>query len=277
MAKTKILVALILFILSGQGLSEQAGSPPSTEQDNGVAWSQSYEAGTKVATAEKSPVLLFFTASWCRWCQKLEREVLAEPKVVSELRKFVCVRLDVDKNHDVAMAYGVVSMPRIVVVNTQGEIIGDWLGYRDAGEFLQLLADVRPYTNTSVGTKKAPQVSPPGQGHSDANQPSQTTLQNPAQLTDLLGNKDPKIRQNTISILLKGGPAVVPAAMDALEHEYLGVRIAAWKIIRTLSKTGLPFDPWAPRPQRIEEVKKLREQLNKAPQSPPENQSEPKA
>ena len=277
MAKIRACSALVLFILSAKTMAAQAASPPPAERASGVAWSQSYEVGTKVATMEKSPVLLFFTASWCRWCEKLEREVLVEPKVVSELRKFVCVKLDVEKNHDAAMAYGVVSMPRIVVINTQGEIIGDWLGYHDVGEFLQLLTDIRPYTNTAVGTKKAPQVGQPGQGQGDVNPPSQTTPRNPAQLTDLLGHKDPKIRQNAINVLLKGGPAVVPAALDALEHEYLGVRIAAWRIIRTLSKTDLSFDPWGPRSQRTEEVKKLREQLDKVPQSPPENASKPGA
>jgi thioredoxin-related protein len=275
MAKIRACSALILFILSAETMAAQAASPPPAERASGVAWSQSYEVGTKVATMEKSPVLLFFTASWCRWCEKLEREVLVEPKVVSELRKFVCVKLDVDKNHDVAMAYGVVSMPRIIVVNTQGEIIGDWLGYRDVAEFLQLLTDIRPYTNTAAGTKKAPQVSRPGQGPSDANQPSQTTPQKSAQLTDLLGHKDPTTRENAINILLKGGPAVLPATLDALEHDYLGVRIAAWKIIRTLSKTELPYDPWGPREQRIEEVKKLRERLGMAPQPRLDDQSKP--
>jgi len=262
-------------ILSVAAMAEHASPPPPAERAGGVAWSQSYEVVTKVATMEKSPVLLFFTASWCRWCEKLEREVLVEPKVVSELRKFVCVKLDVDENHDVAMAYGVVSMPRIIIVNTQGEIIGDWLGYHDVGEFLQLLTDIRPYTNTAVGTRKAPQISRPGQGQSDVNQPSRITPQNPAQLTDLLGHKDPKIRQNAINILLKGGPAVLPAAVDALEHEYLGVRIAAWKIVRTVSKTDLSFDPWGPREQRTEEVRKLRERLGVALPSPPEDRSKP--
>ena len=277
MVKNRARAAFLLFITAAQwAAAEQITSPPA-KRDSGVAWSQSYEVGTKVAAMEKSPVLLFFTASWCRWCQKLDREVLVEPKVVSELRKFICVKLDVDKNHDVAMAYGVVSMPRIIVINTQGEIIGDWLGYHDADEFLQLLADIRPYTNTAVGTKKAPRVSQPGEGQSGGNQSSQTTPQDTTQLTDLLGHKEPAIRQNAISVLLKGGPVVMPAMLDALEHEYLGVRIAAWKIIRTLGRMELSYDPWGPRPQRTEEVKKLREQLNKAPQSLSRSQSEPRS
>jgi hypothetical protein len=154
------------------------------------------------------------------------------------------------------------------VVNTQNEIIGDWLGYHDARAFLQLLADIQPYLNTTVGTKKAPQVGRPVEGPGGEEQTPQTTTQGPAQLTDLLGHKEPEIRQNAIDNLLKGGPAVLPAMLDALEHEYLGVRIAAWKIIRALNKTDLLFDPWGPRPERAENVKKLREQLKIVPQTP---------
>jgi len=269
MARIRACAVLILLAGATQlAAAEQTPSPPA-EQEGGVVWSQSYEVGTKVAAMEKSPILLFFTASWCSWCRKLEREVLVEPEVMSELRKFICVKLDVDKNHDVAMAYGVVSMPRIIVVNTRNEIIGDWLGYRDTEEFLQLLTDIRPYVNETVGAKKAPQVSRPAEGSTGGNQASQMSPQEPAQLMDLLGHKELKVRQNAISILLKGGPTVLPVMLDALEHEYLGVRIAAWRIIRTLNKTELSFDPWGPRPERAEEVKKLREQLKNAPSAAP--------
>jgi len=272
---TKICAAFILFILSTHVAAEEQTSSRPAEREGGVAWSQSYDVGTKVAAMEKSPVLLFFTASWCRWCRKLEREVLVEPTVMSQLRKFVCVKLDVDKNHEVAMAYGVVSMPRIVVLNTQNEIIGDWLGYHDTKAFLQLLADTQPYLNTSVGTKKAPRAGRPMEGPGGGGQTQQTAPQAPAQLADLLGHKEPEIRQNAINTLLKSGLAVMPAMLDALEHDYLGVRIAAWKIIRALSRTDTSFDPWGPRPQRAEEVKKLREQLDEAPQTPSKNPSEP--
>ncbi len=271
MAKTKLCAAFILCIVSALPAGEEQTSSPAPRPESSLAWSQSYEAGTKVAAMEKRPLLLFFTASWCPWCRKLEQEVLVEPKVMSELRKFVCVKLDVDKNHDVAMAYGVVSMPRVIVVNTQNEIIGDWLGYRDAKAFLQLLADTRPYLNAAAGTKKAPQVGRPAERPAAEGQTPQTLPQGPTQLTDLLGHKEPKIRQNAMDTLLKSGPAVLPEMLDALEHEYLGVRIAAWKIVRTLSKTELSFDPWGPAAQRAEEVKKLREQLKTASQTPPKS------
>ena len=268
MAKTNICAAFILFIISAPLAAEEQMTSPAPRQESRLAWSQSYDVGAKVAAMEKSPLLLFFTASWCPWCRKLEQEVLAEPKVMSELRKFVCVKLDVDENHDVAMAYGVVSMPRVIVINTQNEIIGDWLGYRDTKAFLQLLADVQPYLNAAAGTKKAPPVGRPAEGSAGEGQMPQTLPQGPAQLTDLLGHKEPKIRQNAMDALLKSGPAVLPAMLDALEHEYLGVRIAAWKIIRTQGKTDLSFDPWGPGAQRAEEVKKLREQLKYASQTP---------
>jgi thiol-disulfide isomerase/thioredoxin len=214
--------------------------------------------GTKVAAMEKSPVLLFFTASWCPWCRKLESEVLTEAKIASELRKFVCVKLDVDKNQDVAIAYGVASLPRIIVINTHSEIIGDWLGYHSTSDFLRLLADIQPYVNEATGMKKAPQVSRPAESPS-------TTPDGPAQRVELLGHKEPAIRQNAANALLKDGPAVLPAMVDVLDHAYLGVRIAAWKIVRTLTKTDLAFDPWAPRAERAEQVKKLRKQLQIAP------------
>ena len=59
-------MAFLLLILSVAAMAEQATSSPPSERAGGVVWSPSYEVVTKVATTEKSPVLLFFTASWCR-------------------------------------------------------------------------------------------------------------------------------------------------------------------------------------------------------------------
>ncbi|MBN1510238.1 MAG: thioredoxin family protein [Sedimentisphaerales bacterium] len=270
MARTDACAAIVLLLASA--LLPAAGKTSSrpAEREGSVTWSQSYDVGTQVAAMEKSPVLLFFTASWCPWCHRLEREVLVEPKVASELRKFVCVKLDVDKNHDVAMAYGVASMPRIVVINTHREIIGDWLGYHDAGEFLRLLGDIQPYVNETAGTKKAPQVGRPVGSSLPANGASPATAPDDlAGLTELLGNKEPSIRQNAMKIVLKNGSSALSAMLDALDHEYLGVRIAAWKIVRTLTKTDLSFDPWAPLAERAEQVRNLWEQLKVTPSASP--------
>jgi thiol-disulfide isomerase/thioredoxin len=271
MSRNRVVATFITLVaLAHLAWAGQTNSPPaSAGQQGGVAWSQSYEVGLNVARMQQLPLLVFFTASWCPWCHKLEQEVLTQPRVLQELRKFICVKLDAEKSRDVAMAFGVVSLPRIVVVNTHGEIIGDWLGYRDANEFLDLVADVLPYATTAAGVRKAPSILPPAKAPHNNSPPVSTVPPAPAQLTDLLGHKEPKIRQNAANILVKGGPAVLPVMVDALEHEYLGVRIAAWKIIRTLSGTDLDFDPWAPLAERTEAIKRLHRQIEKPPQPAP--------
>jgi len=264
MRKTKTCTMLILAITAGQLLAAQrTDSPAPAEPATGVVWSQSYDVGMKVAKMEQSPILLFFSASWCPWCRKLEQGVLTQPQVASELRKFICVKLDVDKNRDVALAYGIASLPKVIVVNTYGEIIGDWLGYRDTKEFLQLIADIQPYLSTAAGARKAPQIvkSVPEGPSTQSDRQIQAVPDDPNRLMDLLGHKEAKIRLNVIDILVKGGVAILPAMLDTLNNDYLGVRITAWKIVRTLSPTKLEFDPWASRAERAEAIKKLQEEL----------------
>jgi len=259
MPETKNCIMLILAIAGGQLLAAQPADSPAPA----VVWSQSYDVGMKVAQMEQSPILLFFSASWCPWCRKLEQGVLTQPQIASELREFICVKLDVDKNRDVALAYGITSLPKIIVVNTYGEIVGDWLGYRDAKEFLQLIADIQPYLNTSAGARKTPQVVKAAtEGPSTQNDRQiQAVPNDPNRLMDLLGHKEPKIRLNVIDILVKSGVAILPAMLDTLNNDYLGVRITAWKIVRTLSPTKVEFDPWASRAERAEAIKKLQEEL----------------
>ncbi len=264
MPKTKTWIVLIVAIAVVQICAAQpADSPAPAESATGVVWSQSYDVGMKVAKMEQSPILLFFSASWCPWCRKLEQGVLTQPQVTSELRRFICVKLDTDKNRDVARAYGITSLPRIIVVNTYGEIIGDWLGYRETKEFLQLVADIQPYLNSPAGAGKAPQVvkSVPEGPSTQNDRQIQAVPDDPNRLMDLLGHKEAQIRLNVIDLLVKSGIAILPGMLDTLNNDYLGVRITAWKIVRTLSPTKVEFDPWASRAERAEAIKKLQEEL----------------
>jgi thioredoxin-related protein len=263
MTVNRIWISCIFLTLVGGALKAE---PPAADSSGdgteaNVAWTRSYQEARKAAKLENRSMMLFFTASWCPWCHKMEDETLNQEEVASSLRRFVCMKIDVDKYRDIALAYAVSSLPRTIVINTHDEMVGDWLGYRDVEQFLDLLDQIAPYLASAAGVRKVPEIGRTSGTSVPANRLPNIAPADPNQYLDWMGHRDRDIRQRAMAALREKGSACLPIVLAALEHEYLGVRIAACKILDGLKITDLEFDPWAPQAERGEAVRKLREQL----------------
>ena len=89
--------------------------------------------------AEQGPVLVDFTADWCPPCRMIA-PMLAEVAQEQDGRLKV-VTLDVDVNPGTQAAYGVLSMPTLMVFRG-GEPVSSLVGARPKRRLLQELADV---------------------------------------------------------------------------------------------------------------------------------------
>ncbi len=95
--------------------------------------------GHEVLEAEL-PVLVEFTADWCGPCRQLApvlRAIAAE-----ERDRLKVVQIDVDANPETAVAYGVLSMPTLMLFHG-GEPVKSMVGARPKRRLLEELADVR--------------------------------------------------------------------------------------------------------------------------------------
>ncbi|MEV5141493.1 thioredoxin [Streptomyces syringium] len=88
------------------------------------------------------PVLVEFTAAWCGPCRMIA-PVLAE-LAVEEAGRLKIVELDVDANPATQAAYGVLSMPTLVLFRA-GEPVKSVVGARPKRRLRQDLADELPW------------------------------------------------------------------------------------------------------------------------------------
>ena len=95
--------------------------------------SENYES--EVLKSEKT-ILIDFYADWCGPC-KMMSPVIDE--IAEEMKETVKVgKINVDENQDLAMEYGVMSIPTIVVLKN-GEVQKTFVGVTDKEEIKQAL------------------------------------------------------------------------------------------------------------------------------------------
>lgn len=90
-------------------------SPKSAEPDPAF-----FLEALALAKREHKPLVLDFYASWCLPCKRQEQELFPEPEVASLLKHFIFVKIDTDQHTALAKKYGVVSLPDIRLLSSEG-------------------------------------------------------------------------------------------------------------------------------------------------------------
>lgn len=109
-----------------------------------VSWGQSIafrEADMKTASeqAKSGNKLLFvdFMADWCEPCKYLEQEVFSLPEVADYFNsRFVCVRVDVSKEENLARQYRIQAIPTLLFVDARGKELKRLEGALDASHIM---------------------------------------------------------------------------------------------------------------------------------------------
>ncbi|WP_030684994.1 thioredoxin [Streptomyces sp. NRRL B-1347] len=102
----------------------------------GVAEVSDADFGFEVLSGER-PVLVQFTAEWCGPCRQLA-PVLGE-LAAQEAERLKVVRVDVDRNPETTVAYGVLSTPTLMVFR-DGEPVWQAVGARAKRKLVAELA-----------------------------------------------------------------------------------------------------------------------------------------
>jgi uncharacterized protein YyaL (SSP411 family) len=77
------------------------------------------------ARAERKPVLLSLSATWCACCREMDRTSYADPRVIAMVRDgFVPIRVDADRRPDIAERYSLGGLPTTAFLTGDGALAG---------------------------------------------------------------------------------------------------------------------------------------------------------
>lgn len=87
--------------------------------------------------ASESPVLIDFYAEWCGPCRMVAPII---NKIADEHPEYVIGKVNVDEESELAKAFGVLSIPTLVVLK-DGKVVNKAIGSKNEAQILKLLKD----------------------------------------------------------------------------------------------------------------------------------------
>nr|CBX27362.1 hypothetical protein N47_H21840 [uncultured Desulfobacterium sp.] len=113
---------------------------------DGIKWHK-YEEGMKSGKNSQKKVFLFFYSDFCRYCKEMESKTFKNTSVIDAVNNnFIPVKVNTDKEQNIAEEYGVRGLPSIFFISEKGEITNKYPGYIPSDMLLIALKHV--YTDS---------------------------------------------------------------------------------------------------------------------------------
>jgi thiol-disulfide isomerase/thioredoxin len=122
------------------------GARTAASEPTAIAWQADLARAQAEAKSRNCLVWLQFTGPWCHYCVRMEREVFQDQNVIEQAgEQFIAVKLRSDVHEQLAVGYGLTSLPATVILKPSGEVVAKREGFADAAEFRTFLGDAHAH------------------------------------------------------------------------------------------------------------------------------------
>jgi len=128
-----------------------------------IHWISSHDQAQRAAYQGKKIIMIYFHDKNSQGSKKLEKETYKDKNVVKASKNFICLKIDCAQNRHLAKKYKVKGYPAIIFVDSNGNLLAQKNGYRNANKLLAEMHFVRsksykpnkqPHTNASSSSNK---------------------------------------------------------------------------------------------------------------------------
>lgn len=109
---------------------------------NQINW-HTYDEGMAKARQSGKNIVFYFHADWCTYCVRMQKETFAHDSVIDFMNtKVIAVKVDVDKEKQIARSFGVRGLPATVLLMRNGDQVGPVPGFIDPKKYLAMLTKI---------------------------------------------------------------------------------------------------------------------------------------
>ena len=114
---------------AGQDLQCQVvAEPAATQPVAPIAWHEDLQQARELASEQQKAVVLVLYADWCTYCHKLFDTVLPDQALANLRDDYIWVKINSDKQQELAQRYGQTSFPLLVLESAQGKELARFSG-----------------------------------------------------------------------------------------------------------------------------------------------------
>lgn len=118
-----------------------AGSLMSTAV-HAQGWLRDLKVAQSVAQEKKQLILVDFWATWCGPCKQMDSDVWSTAEADAVKKNFVPVKIDIDAERTLATKYNVRSIPMLILMTHEGEVIHTYIGYSGKDDLLDFISKI---------------------------------------------------------------------------------------------------------------------------------------
>lgn len=98
------------------------GSTASAQEEQ-IVWEKDFKKAQALARETGRPLLLDFTAPWCKPCKAMDAQFWVLPDVVKASKPFIAVKIDYDNEKSLVGKYNVSAIPFVAFTDPLGNLI----------------------------------------------------------------------------------------------------------------------------------------------------------
>ena len=135
------LIILLLIVGCGNKVSEN--------NPNKIKWENNLDSAFTVASKSNKIIMIDFMAEWCSPCEKMDNNTFSNTNIINKSNEFIPVRLDVDKQQDIAeeyngnaRKYGGIGIPNILFLDKENNLIHQIVGFHNVDQLMGIMDSV---------------------------------------------------------------------------------------------------------------------------------------
>ena len=122
---------------------KEAVTKPTDTNLKSITWLTSYDKALSKAKENNQPVLIDFYADWCTACKMLDKDVYTAPTVIKKSKEFINLKIDTDKDTEIAARYKVYALPTLIFLDGNGKVLWRLEGVPTTSHFVDTLQKVQ--------------------------------------------------------------------------------------------------------------------------------------